>query len=285
MLIDNLNVNFVCVLPEIFLVFIICYLLVIGSILVSVKNYKVHKINSSFHSFFWLTFYVLFILFFLYCNNLSSSIYLFYNMFSSDFSINFSKIILNLFSLVILFVSYNYMKQEQFYKFEFYILYLLSILGMVIIIMSNDLLGIYLGLELQSLALYCLAAIKRTSAFSTEAGLKYFIIGAFSSGLFLFGSSFIYGYTGTTNLLYLFQLFSDSYNFDSNTSGFISFGLVFLLASLLFKLSVAPWHFWSIDVYEGSPLIITLFFSIVPKISFFLVISKFCYSTFFVFKD
>jgi len=143
---------------------------------------------------------------------------------------------------------------------------------------SFDLISVYLAIELQSLCLYVLAAFNRESAYSTEAGLKYFILGAFASGLLLFGISIIYGFTGTTNFEDLHILFS----LDSDNQHAIQTGIIFLSCAFLFKLAASPFHVWSPDVYDGAPLNSTIFFAVVPKIALvviFLRLFVFCFGS------
>ncbi len=165
-------------------------------------------------------------------------------------------------SVLAIAMSLNFMKREQFEKFEFPVLVVLASLGMMLMISANDLIALYLGLELQSLSLYVLAAINRDSVRSTEAGLKYFVLGALSSGMLLYGASLIYGFTGHTNFAGIAQAASGS----GHSLGLI-FGLVFLMAGLAFKISVVPFHMWTPDVYEGSPTPVTAFFSAAPKVA------------------
>ena len=150
---------------------------------------------------------------------------------------------------------------------------MLSILGLLLLVSSNDLITAYLAIEMQSLSFYVLATFKRESAFSTESGLKYFILGAFSSGLILFGSSYIYGLTGSLNFTDLSILldgltFENSFNSFSTLDGLKIF-ILFIITGLLFKLAAAPFHMWSPDVYEGAPTSSTAIFAIVPKIAVF----------------
>lgn len=183
-----------------------------------------------------------------------------------------------------LLISLSYLRREGIYAFEYSLLLVLRRFAMGLLVSSYDLLAVYLALELQSLALYVLAAFKRGSAFSTEAGLKYFIIGAFSSGLLLFGCSLIYGFAGTTNLEDLsrllvedspwrFREFSEKYRLMA--------GVLFLSVGMLFKLAAAPFHMWSPDVYEGSPRASTLFFSAVPKLAILGILVRLYYISFY----
>ena len=151
--------------------------------------------------------------------------------------------------------------------------YYYLLLGMMTIISSNSLLTFYLGIELQSLCFYILVAFKPFNNYSTEASLKYFILGAFSSGLLLFGCSLIYGFTGTINFYDLEQLFYLSGIPNSIYSGTL-LGIIFFVIGLLFKLAAAPFHVWAPDVYEGAPTIVTAVFAIVPKISIILLLTR-----------
>jgi len=180
------------------------------------------------------------------------------------------KSIILLATICILVSSINYNRAENQNFIEYLILVILSCTGMIILVSSYDLIILYLAIEFQSFCLYVMASLKRTSEFSTEAGLKYFILGAFSSGLILFGCSLIYGFTGTTNFQQLFQIFSVSVFLEPSITFFycenaIVAGIIFILVGLLFKLSAVPFHIWAPDVYEGSPTSITAFFCICTK--------------------
>ncbi|RUT32713.1 NADH-quinone oxidoreductase subunit NuoN [Arsenicitalea aurantiaca] len=153
-------------------------------------------------------------------------------------------------------------RQHQLDKFEYSVLVLLATLGMMMMVSANDLMSLYLGLELQSLAAYVLAAMKRDSARATEAGLKYFVLGALSSGMLLYGASLIYGFTGHTQL----DLIVDQIVMGERSIGLI-FGMVFLLAGIAFKISAVPFHMWTPDVYEGAPTPVTAFLASAPKVA------------------
>lgn len=181
-----------------------------------------------------------------------------------------------------LLISFQYLKEEKILSFEYNILILLATLGMILIVSSYDLLSMYLAIELQSLSLYVLAAFQRTTEQSTEAGLKYFLLGAFSSGILLFGCSLVYGFTGTTNLGELAKLLSESSTAQVHFSG-ISIGLIFITVALLFKVAAAPFHMWAPDVYEGAPTSVTAFFAIVPKIAIMGLLARLCFFTFYPF--
>jgi NADH-quinone oxidoreductase subunit N len=178
-----------------------------------------------------------------------------------------------LFSLLVLISSKEYLKIHSIDKIEYPIIILASVLGMMIMISSYDLIVFYLGLELQSLCLYILASFKRDEEKSTEAGLKYFILSALATGILLYGCSLIYGFTGSTN----FEIISK--NLDESNTGAV-FGIVFVIVGLAFKVSAVPFHMWTPDVYEGSPTSVTSFFALIPKIAALAVFIRFMYVPF-----
>jgi NADH-quinone oxidoreductase subunit N len=163
-------------------------------------------------------------------------------------------------SAVAILMSVDFLAAEKKQKFEYSILILLSTAGMLMLISAADLIALYLGLELMSLALYVVAAIDRDSVRSTEAGLKYFVLGALSSGMLLYGASLIYGFTGTVS-------FAGIAKAANHASIGLVFGLVFLFAGFCFKISAVPFHMWTPDVYEGAPTPITAFFAAAPKVA------------------
>ncbi len=173
----------------------------------------------------------------------------------------FSKVVILLAASAVLVMSEDYMSKHKALQFEYPLLVVLAVVGMMVMVSASDLMVLYMGLELQSLALYVIAAVRRDSAKSTEAGLKYFVLGALSSGLLLYGASLVYGFSGTTS----FAGITDA------TSGGLSvgvlLGLVFIVAALAFKVSAAPFHMWTPDVYEGAPTPITAFFATAPKVA------------------
>ena len=167
-----------------------------------------------------------------------------------------------------LLMSTEYLKTTAINAFEYAILVLFSTISMLLMVSSYDLISMYLAIEMQSLCFYVLAAAKRQSEFSTEAGLKYFLLGAFSSGILLFGCSLVYGSTGTTNLEDIAQcLVGFSTTQEHVHVSLLHIGVFLLSIGFLFKLTAAPFHFWAPDVYEGAPTSVTAFFAIVPKIA------------------
>ena len=181
----------------------------------------------------------------------------------------FFKFIVLLTSFICILFSWNYCEYENIKTFEYILLLLLSVVGILTIISSYDLITMYLAIELQSLFFDIVTNLKVYSNFSIEAGLKYFILGALSSGIILFGSSLLYGFTGLTNFLDLTVLFYycnlENYSFYYYESALI--GIIFIYCGILFKIGIVPFHMWVSDIYEGSPTNITFFFAVVPQIS------------------
>jgi NADH-quinone oxidoreductase subunit N len=184
-------------------------------------------------------------------------------VFLSDGFGRFMKVTALVGSIVALFMSLGLAKENQLDKFEFPVLIVLCTLGILLMISANDLISLYLGLELQSLAIYVIAAINRDSVKSTEAGLKYFVLGALSSGMLLYGMSLVYGFTGHTH----FADIAQALMVDGARSLGLIFGLVFILAGIAFKISAVPFHMWTPDVYEGAPTPVTAFLASAPKVA------------------
>ncbi|MEM9309130.1 MAG: NADH-quinone oxidoreductase subunit NuoN [Pseudomonadota bacterium] len=174
----------------------------------------------------------------------------------------FAKVAILLSASAVLIMSENYMKRRDLLRFEYPLLVALSAVGMMIMVSAADLMTLYMGLELQSLALYVVASLRRDSVRSTEAGLKYFVLGALSSGLLLYGASLVYGYAGTTHFSGIIETAQ-----HGEVSLGLLFGLVFLIAGMGFKVSAVPFHMWTPDVYEGAPTPITAFFATAPKLA------------------
>ncbi len=194
------------------------------------------------------------------------------NLFSNSSFIDFFKILVLMGSVASILISKEYFLSMKLKNFEIPILLLFSTLGMMLMVSANNLMSMYLAIELQSLALYVVAAIKRDSLSSAESGVKYFILGALSSGILLYGMSLVYGFTGSMNFNSINIIIS---NYNNLNLGLI-FGLVFVLVGLAFKVSAVPFHMWTPDVYEGAPNSITAFFAIVPKIAAVALIYRFC---------
>jgi len=198
---------------------------------------------------------------------------LFNNSYRIDYLSSFMKILTISSGIFVLISSKKYIQTININKIEYPILALSSILGMIVMISSNDLIMFYVGLELQSLALYVLASFNRDNLSSSESGLKYFVLSALSSGLLLYGCSLIYGFSGSTN----FFVISENLTQDDYV---LTFGIVFIVVGLAFKISAVPFHMWAPDVYEGSPTSVTIFFAILPKIAALTVFIRFLYVPF-----
>ena len=193
---------------------------------------------------------------------------------SNDFTAFFKMLILFL-SSVILYLSDTYLKKNDLLKYEFPILINFSVFGMMVVISSNDLMALYLGIEIQSLSLYIIAAYRRDNLKSTEAGLKYFILGALSSGLLLYGMSLVYGATGSTQ----FHTIYTAIMYSERMLG-LQIGMVFLLSAIAFKFAAFPFHMWTPDVYDGSPTPVTAFMAIVPKLAIGAILAKILFDIF-----
>ena len=250
------------IFPELFLSFSIMSILMIGVF-----------VKKSFKLVNFLTIAALIFTIALFLNQHNETIKIFKDSYIIDNFSTLMKTITLLFCILILFSSKEYVKINNIDKIEYPIIILTSVLGMILMISSYDLIIFYLGLELQSLSLYILASFKRENERSTEAGLKYFVLSALATGLLLYGSSLIYGFTGSTN----FEIISQ--NLVTNNIGAV-FGIVFIIIGLAFKVSAVPFHMWTPDVYEGAPTSVTSFFAIVPKIAAIAVFIRFMYVPF-----
>lgn len=187
----------------------------------------------------------------------------FYGMYVTDVFAIFMKALLLVGAGATLVMSLGYLRNEAMERFEYPVLILFAVVGMLMMVSANDLIALYVGLELQSLSLYIIAAFKRDTLRSSEAGLKYFVLGALASGMLLYGASLIYGFTGTTSFDGLARAFAEG---RGDSIGIVV-GTVFIMAALAFKVSAVPFHMWTPDVYEGAPTSVTAFFAAAPKIA------------------
>jgi len=250
---ENLNL----ILPELFLSLSIFTALLVG---VFFKNSYNLVTNISYAIIISL----LLIIF----NSFYETGNLFSNSFVSNSFTNFFKILILLGTLFIMLITQNFIKDMKINCFEYPLLLLFSVLGMFFMISSNDLMSFYLGLELQSLALYILASIDRDNLKSNESGIKYFVLSALSSGLLLYGCSLLYGFTGSTNFEEI------NLKMELENTGAV-FAMVFILVGLAFKVSAVPFHMWTPDVYQGSPSSVTSFFAVVPKVAGIAILIRF----------
>jgi len=252
--------NIKLVLAELFLCSSIIGLLFFGSFVSLSRSYRYPLVATNVNNLLVLA---LGLTLFIVVNNPLISGSVFNGVFIVDWLSTVAKISVLLSSIGCLLISSGYVKTYKINNFEYFVIVALAVFGQLVLISSADFFTAYLALEIQSFAFYLMAAFKRDSAYSTEAGLKYFLLGSFSSTLLLFGVSLLYGFFGTTNFSILGLLLFESTEFPLLAD--VSFFLI--LIGLLFKLAAAPFHIWSPDVYEGAPLNSTVFFAVVPKIS------------------
>jgi NADH-quinone oxidoreductase subunit N len=191
----------------------------------------------------------------------------FNNLFVVDPFGDFMKLLTLLGATLTTVLSLHFIQREEMLRFEFPVLLLFATLGMMLMVSAHNLISLYMGLELQSLSLYVVAAFRRDSLRSSEAGLKYFVLGALSSGMLLYGASMIYGFTGTVDFGHLGEVFAAAKAGGEPISLGLIVGLVFLLAGLCFKIAAVPFHMWTPDVYEGAPTAVTAFFAAAPKLA------------------
>ena len=258
--------DFLLVFPEIILSIFAILILMIGVFFFKKKSSEI---------LFWIaTFFMgLVTLFFYFTAELSY--HGFNNSLKFDAYGSFFKSIIFASAAIVLGLSVDYLKKLNILSYEYPVLMIFSIVGMSIMVSSTDMLVLYMGIELQSLALYIMSSYRRDSIKSTEAGLKYFVLGALSSGILLYGVSLIYGFTGTTN----FQLISLSLKEEGMPLG-VLFGLTFILAGMAFKVSAVPFHMWTPDVYEGAPTTVTAFFASAPKVAALAMLGRFLFEAF-----
>jgi NADH-quinone oxidoreductase subunit N len=206
----------------------------------------------------------------------------FYKASITDYFAFFTKFVVCFFSALYFFIIADFLKDNKLTSFEYLLILLFAVLGLMLLCSSNDLLTAYLSIELVSLSSYVLAAFRKTSSYSAEAGVKYLVTGAISSAFFLLGSSFMYGSSGTINITDFWWIVSNEGWFSVNVTAsllepFLEIGLAFIIFSLFIKLALAPFHIWSLEVYEGSPTISTFFFAVITKLSFFVFLVRISY--------
>lgn len=311
MIIETVKLNEMSVFTEFFLGLSILYLVIHGLFVTFSSSNNFPLIQSSLINLSILI--LLMCCFLLYNDSLIIVKYTsFCNTIINDYLTFIGKMIVVLSSIICLLLIKQYLIIQKINSFEYIVLVLFAVLGLLLLCSANDFITVYLAIELQSLSFYILAAFKKTSFYSIDSGLKYFILGSFSSSLFLFGTSLIYGILGTINftdlkdlmiqgnsknysmVLFDYRLISSYvYDFLNNnaidhyyfTSSYyinsITIGLFFVFTSLFFKLALAPFHLWSLDIYENSPTSSAFFFAVVPKISIFIVVIRFSYYALF----
>jgi len=252
------------VLPELFLALVIMALLMFG---VFQKGGRDEINVNTFRIVSWMAVITLVLTPMLVLALAGTKLIGFGGLFIADPFAAFCKILVLIGSAATLIMARNYLESHDMARFEYPILVVFATLGMMMMISANDLISLYLGLEMQSLSLYVIAAFRRDDTRSTEAGLKYFVLGALASGMFLYGASLIYGFAGTTGFDDLAKLFQHAGEGGHEVRLGVVFGIVFILAALAFKVSAVPFHMWTPDVYEGAPTPVTAFFAVAPKIA------------------
>ena len=273
--------HFKMFLPEVFLATAILMLTLYATFTVS-SHFLGHPILTQ--SFSKMCLLILFLTLILVHNNSIPFMLTYQSTFIFDSLTTNAKEIVIFFSMICIYIFEDSLLNQKINNFEYFVLLLCAVLGLMLLISCYDLISLYLAIELQSLCLYVLAAAKKDSTFSTEAGLKYFILGSFSSALLLFGISLIYGCTGTTNFEDLSLLFACTSN-DISIFRSVDIGLIFIAAAFFFKIAAAPLHMWSPDVYEGAPVSSTIFFAVIPKIAMFSVFLRLFQTVFSNFQD
>lgn len=278
--------DFSYILPELFLATSILFLLTYGIFMKKSKyNYNIPQ------EFLFLSLLILFFTFLLTFNILSyENRILFQGLIIVDYSTTLIKLFCIFLSAICLIISSDYLNRSRLGCFEFFVLLLMCVFGTMFFVSSLDLFTLFLALEIQGICFYALVSMNRNSGYCAEAGIKYFVLGAFSSGILIFGISMIYGSTGTTNMLSIFHmlrnldvsnLFSDSHLFLGSSAVLVSqnskllLGFFFLFVGFLFKVTAVPFHMWAPDIYEGAPFATVVFISTVPKVAVFFMFCKF----------
>lgn len=255
------------IIPELFLVCVAFLTLLFG---LYSKSEDLKKVHQAAIGFLMLTLAVIF------TNAPEGQTLSFNDMIITDTFGFFFKVILTIGSIATLSISLPYLRNTNMDRFEYPVLIMLALVGIFIMISAHSLLTLYMGLELQSLSLYILAAMQRNNVRSSEAGLKYFVLGALSSGFLLFGISLLYGYTGSLDYKTIALALGEA---ETISQGAIV-GMVFILAAMAFKISAVPFHVWAPDVYEGAPTSVTAFFASVPKLAAFALLIRLLYGPF-----
>lgn len=261
-----MTLNLIPLIPEIFLSIMAMGLLIVG----------VSCGNSSTRTVSWFCAFSAFTAMVLSSQLDTSAVTTLNGMFQFDSFAALMKVLILLGVVASIALSVRYLINNDLQRFEYPVLILLAAVGMMLMVSAHNMLTLYVGLELQSLALYVLAAMRRNSLKSAEAGVKYFILGALSSGLLLFGISLIYGFTGSLD----FAVIGETLALSDRVNIGVTFGLVFILAGIAFKISAVPFHMWTPDVYQGAPTSVTAFFAIVPKLAAFALLIRLLFEPF-----
>lgn len=252
----NLTPDLLAAAPEIFLA-------VMGMVLMMIGVFTSEKRALGVVSGLTIASFAVVLAYYLFIASADRAV-VFSGLFVTDAFAVFMRVLVLLSAILVLLMGDGFVRREGMGRFEFPVLVVYATVGMMMMISANDLISLYIGLELQSLSLYVIAAFQRDRVRSSEAGLKYFVLGALSSGLLLYGCSMIYGFAGTTQFVALAGLFDGA---GTEASAGLIVGIVFLSAGLAFKVSAVPFHMWTPDVYEGAPTPVTAFFAVAPKVA------------------
>ncbi|KAK8802170.1 hypothetical protein WA158_002656 [Blastocystis sp. Blastoise] len=271
------------IVPEIFFIFSVLTLLCVGIFLSSKylniykNNYRTPYISTIINNLFILS--LIFVIILL-CKETTLTRLIFDGMYTMNYALTLIELIILIISVIYLLSINNFLNTDTMYNYEYLILLYISIFSILLTLHCNSFLHLYITLEMQSFCFYVLASSRKSNLYSCEAGLKYFITGSLISGFLLFGIALLYGTTGLTNLTELSYFFTTS-SFDKLTFT----AICFILSAFFFKLTIAPFHVWAPDVYEGAPSIITMFFNIAPKFALIALLSRILMSTFYAFID
>jgi len=275
----NYSLFYILLIPEIYFFFGILFLLSYNSIL-NLSTY--YKFPNNFKNNLFMLILLLINVSILVLNYLNISDFTISNFFYKDTFISIIQLITIFFSIILLIVGYSYIINSRINHFEILVLFSFAIFSLFLLVTSIHMTNMYLLLELQGITFYILTSFNRSNQYSLESGLKYFILGSFSSILLLFGITIIYGFTGLLSFTYIYIFLKNIDSFILNFNfNLISIGFLFITISFLFKFYAAPFHLWIADIYQGAPTIITAFFSVIPFISIYYLFSKLLIIVFF----
>lgn len=276
----NVSMVYLLLLPEIYFIFVVLFFLTYTTIVNLSKTYNFPNNTKNYLFFFILSIINIMLLLFNYIHLGEFNILQYVK---KDTFIFFLQLITLFFTVLLSFLMYDYIKINKFNQFELYVLFFFSALSLCLLVTCNHMTSLYLILELQGFSFYILTAYNKNNQYSVESGLKYYILGSFSSILLLFGISLVYGFTGLLSFKEI-EIFLNNFDYYINNVSIhlISASFIFILISFLFKLYAAPFHLWVSDIYQGAPMMVTAYFSSVPFISVFFIFSKLLLNTFYV---
>lgn len=278
----NTSIVYLLLLPEIYFIFLVLFFLTYTTIVNLSKTYSFPN-NTKNYLFFFLLCIVN--VMFLMLNYINIGEFNILQYIKKDSFISILQLITLFFTFLLSFLMYDYLKNNKFNQFELYVLFLFAALSICLLVICNHMTTLYLVLELQGFSFYILTAYNKNNQYSVESGLKYYILGSFSSVILLFGVSFIYGFTGLLSFKEI-EIFLHNFNYyiGNISIHFLHISFLFIMISFLFKLYAAPFHLWVSDIYQGAPTMVTAYFASVPLISTFFIFSKLLLNTFYSFN-